>query len=320
MSQFVSPLADDLEAFLAFKRSRGCKYARAEWWLRAFDQFVAERAGRAKRLRLDELIRAWLGRNATRSPVTVANELIVIRKFCEFRRRRDAKAFVPAARWDASQSSESEFKPYILTKDEIGKLLRLASALDRPLFRAALYRMLVVLLYCTGIRIGEALRLRIRDLDLDRGVLFIAESKGRARWVPFHSSLGSELRSFLTARHEYAPTAPDHRLFVGLDRVRLPFNTASETLRALFRRAGLKPSAGRIGPRIHDLRHTFAVHRLARWHDAQIDVQARLPLLSAYMGHDSILGTEKYLTATPELMQVAARRLRRRLAQTRRWS
>jgi len=96
--------------------------------------------------------------------------------------------------------------------------------------------------------------------------------------VPFHNSLGSELRSFLTARHEHAPTAPDHRLFIGLDRVRLPFNTASETLRALFHRAGLKPSAGRIGPRIHDLRHTFAVHRLARWHDAQIDVQARLSL------------------------------------------
>jgi len=316
----VSSLGNDIEAFLTFKRSLGCKYARAEWWLRAFDRFVGEQAGRRHRLRLDELIRAWLGRNTARKPVTVANELIVIRKFCQFRQRRDPRAFVPPARWEANQSSESEFRPYILTKDEVSKLVRLARTLGGSPLRPAVYRMLLLLLYCTGIRIGEALRLRVRDVALDRGVLFIAESKGRARWVPFHSSLARELRRFVAARSAHASANGDDRLFVGVDGVRLPFNTASETLRTLFRRAGIKPPAGRVGPRIHDLRHTFAVHRLARWHRAGLDAQARLPLLSVYMGHDSILGTEKYLTATPELLQIAAGRLRTRLGQTRRWS
>jgi integrase len=318
MSQFRSKLANDLEAFLAFKRSRGCKYVRAEKWLRAFDRFLYEHAGAAKEIRVDEVICAWLGRNADRSAVTVANELIVIRKFCEFRRRRDPKAFVPAAKW-TPQSSESEFKPFIFTDKEIARLLRLAAKLDRPLFRAALYRALVLVLYCTGIRIGEALRLRLRDVDLTRDVLFITESKGRARWVPFHRSLGRELRAYLKARCTYSPATEDHRFFVGSDGVHLPFNTASDAVRTLFRRAGIKPSTGRIGPRLHDLRHTFAVHRLARWHRARLDVQARLPLLSVYLGHESILGTEKYLTATPELMQLAARRLRRHFAQSRRW-
>jgi integrase/recombinase XerD len=313
---FVSPLAEDFVAFLDFKRSRDCKYARAEKWLRAFDRFVFARARRPKDVRLDVLIPKWLGRNAARTSVTVANELIVIRKFCEFRQRRDPKAYVPTARW-APQSSKSEFKPYIFTDEEIARVLQLSADLNHPRFRARLYRALLLVLICTGIRIGEALRLRMRDVDLERGVVFIAESKGRARWVPFSSSLKRELRAYMEARLAYAPAVSDHRFFVGADAERLRFNAASETMRSLFRRAGIKPGAGRVGPRIHDLRHTFAVHRLARWHRAGLDAQARLPLLSAYMGHVSILGTEKYLHATPELLQIAAGRLKRRLMETR---
>src|SRR5690606_32132861 len=162
--------------FLKFKRARGCRYLRAEAWLHAFDKFVAERTGSSQVLHLDQLIRAWLGRNSVRQPVTVANELIVIRKFCEFRRRRDAGAFVPPTRWDVSQSSQSAFNPYILTEREFLVVLRLAGSLSRPPFRADLYRALLLVLYCTGIRIGEALRLMVRDVDLNRNVLFIAES------------------------------------------------------------------------------------------------------------------------------------------------
>lgn len=321
MSQFESPLATDLSAFLAYKRSRGCRYVRAELWLRSFDSFVSQRMTPRKTLQLEELVRAWLARNAVRSPVTVANELIVLRKFCEFRWRRDPKAFVPPLRWDVVQSSDSKFKPYILTEAEMSALLRQAKSLRRPVFRAVLYRMLLLLLYCTGIRIGEALRLRLGDVNLDDAVIFVAESKGRSRWMPFHRSLGKELRAYLNARQAYATSVDnDARLFVGIDRTRLPFRTASQTLCALFRTSGIKPPRGRVGPRIHDLRHTFAVHRLARWHRAGIDVQARLPLLSAYMGHDSLVGTEKYLNATPELLQLAAGRLRRRFKQTSRWA
>src|ERR1019366_4020441 len=88
--------------------------------------------------------------------------------------------------------------------------------------------------------------------------------------------------------------------------------TASDTVRALLRAAGLKPPVGRVGPRPYDFRHTFAVHRLTRWYRAGVDINARLPWLSAYMGHNDILGTETYLTATPELLELAGNRLRRR--------
>jgi integrase len=165
------------------------------------------------------------------------------------------------------------------------------------------------------LRFGEACRLRIRDVDLDEGVIFVTMSKGRSRWVPFHASLTRELRCYLRARRAYAPAQPDDRFFVGQDGLQLRTKTASETVRQLLCAARLKPKRGRVGARPYDFRHAFAVRRLECWYRSGVDLHSRLPWLSAYMGHDNILGTEKYLHATPWLLDVAARRLRRRFAQ-----
>ena len=110
----------------------------------------------------------------------------------------------------------------------------------------------------------------------------------------------------------YAPSGPETRFFVGVNQRRLPVNTAHGTLHGLFAKAGLKPEKGRAGPRPYDLRHAFAVQRLTKWYREGVDLQARLPWLSAYMGHVDIIGTETYLTATPELLQLAAHRMHRR--------
>ena len=175
-----------------------------------------------------------------------------------------------------------------------------------------LYRTLILVLYCTGIRFGEALRLRIRDVDTRSAVLFIDTFKGRSRWVPFHRSLSRELDRYLVSRAQYAKSDPDARFFVGANQQRLPVKTAGETLGRLFKLAGLKPERGRAGPRPYDLRHAFAVHRLSQWYSQGVDLHARLPWLSAYMGHVDIIGTESYLNATPELLALAGDRLRRR--------
>ncbi|MBE3132596.1 MAG: tyrosine-type recombinase/integrase [Acidobacteria bacterium] len=169
-----------------------------------------------------------------------------------------------------------------------------------------------MLLYCTGLRFGEALRLRIRDVDSGTGVLFVEAFKGRARWVPFHRSLARELVTYLAVRRAFASAEPEDRFFVGIDHKTLPVNTAWHTVNKLFRSAGLKPERGRVGPRPYDMRHTFAVHRLTRWYRQGVDLHARLPWLSAYMGHVDILGTETYLTATPALLGLATSRFRRR--------
>ena len=305
----VESLSDRIDRFLSWKRSLGYKYARAELWLRAFDRFAHAHS----KAPLDQLIQSWLARNSARKPVTVALELSVFRQFCAYLSRRDPTVIVPTRSW-APQSTASDFLPHVLEVRNVKKLLRLADQLRRPRFRRPMYRALLLVLYCTGVRFGEAVRLQLRDLDLRHGVLWVAESKGRSRWVPFHSSLCRELRRYLVERCRYAPVAPTDALFPRPNGTPVRVQTASLTVCTLLRRAGLKPAAGRVGPRPYDLRHTFAVHRMVRWYKAGIDVHARLPWLSAYMGHDDILGTETYLTATPQLLELAARRLKHRLS------
>ncbi len=316
---FTSPLATELSAFLQFKRSRGYRYVRAEFMLRSFDRFLASKARSSRDWRLGETILAWLASRPDRKAISVAMDLSVIREFWRYLRRQNPQEFAQEPRWPRLPA-EPRFVAHVLSVAQIRLLLRLVEGLDRPRFRRSVYRALVLVLYCTGLRFGEALRLRIRDLDLRRRVLFVSESKGRSRWVPFHPSLAIEFTRYLRARYAFVRSiaAPDDRVFVGANRYSLPVSTAGDTLSQLFRSAGLKPARGRIGPRPYDLRHTFAVHRLTRWYRQGVDLHGHLPWLSAYMGHVDLLGTETYLTATPELIALAGDRFRRRYQRRRR--
>lgn len=312
---FTSALGRELTTFLAFKHARGYRYVRAAFMLRSFDRFLASRRRPQRAWRVEEAMLAWLESRPQRKAISVSMDLAVIREFWRFLHRRDPLRFASEPRWPQLPTAP-RFRAHVLSHEHLRLLLRLVSTLERPQFRRALYRTLVLVLYCTGLRFGEAVRLRVRDLDLPRRVLYVADSKGRSRWVPFHPSLAIEIERYLRARRAFvgATPAPEARVFVGSDRTRLPVNTASDTLRGLFRRAGLKPPRGRDGPRPYDLRHTFAVHRLTRWYREGADLHGRLPWLSAYLGHIDLLGTEPYLTATPELLTLASNRFHRRYA------
>lgn len=311
-SGFTSCFRNDLDAFLRFKRAMGCPYVRAEFTLREFDRFVVRTAHSSRRVNLEDAIRDWLGSKSERKPVSVTVDLGVLRQFCLWLRRRDPSAFVPGRIW-APQATTSHFIPYVFSHSEIRELLRQTETLERPKFRRRLFRTLILVLYCTGLRFGEALRLSLQDVDLRAGTLYIAQSKGRSRWVPFHPSLKRELQRYLVDRNLYTPNELHARFFIGANRKTLPVSTAHATLTSLFRAAGIKPAQGRIGPRPYDFRHTFAVHRLTRWYRSGVDLHARLPWLSAYMGHLDILGTEAYLHATPQLLALAARRFEQRV-------
>jgi integrase len=308
---FESSIAGDLHEFLQFKRSLGFRYARAEFTLREFDQFLVGSA--RKRVPLGQAALEWLSIKPGRKAVSVSQDAAVLRQLFAFLRRSPDRA-VSEPCWP---KLPTESVPYFLSQQDILKLIALCAGLNRPPFRAALYRALLLVLYCTGIRFGEALRLRIRDVDTRSAVLYVDVFKGRARWVPFHRSLARELDRYLATRVKFAPAGPDARFFVGVNKTTLPVNTASGTLRGLFQLAGMKPAKGRIGPRPYDIRHAFAVHRLSQWYRQRVDLHTRLPWLSAYMGHVDITGTETYLNATPELLDVAANRLRRRYRQNR---
>ena len=214
---FVSAFASDLERFLAFKRGLGYRYRREEFLLQAFDKFVVARTRRRHSDTMDVLLHEWLARNKARKPISVAWECSVLRQFCLHRRRQTPGAFVPSRKWTPQSTASGSFLPYVLTKADVKTLLHLAASLDRPTFLAHLYRTLLLVLYCTGIRFGEGLRLRLCDVDLNDALLFIAESKGRARWVPFDPSLRREIQRYLVARQRYvgAKKRPEDRLFVG---------------------------------------------------------------------------------------------------------
>lgn len=317
MSPFVSHLAAELDAFLAFKRALGSPYVRAEFTLRSFDRFVLAYAREHRPFRLDRAVSAWLdSQRNDRKPVSVTVDLGAVRQFCLHRRRRDPDAFVPGRAW-APQSTESHFLPFVFSVAQVRDLMKRTASLPGPPSRGAAFRALLLVLYCTGVRFGEALRLRVRDVDLARRLLFIAESKGRARWVPFEGTLGRELARYAKKRGVLTEAMSAAPFFVDPHGRGLGIKRASDTVRGLLRAAGLKPAKGRVGPRPYDFRHTFAVHRLVRWYRAGVDVNARLPWLSAYMGHNDILGTEVYLTATPELLTVASTRFARLVARRR---
>ena len=308
---FQGPVAGELHAFLQFKRSLGYGYMRAEFTLHEFDRFLIEYAAKNRHWQLDRGALAWLSSKPGRKPVSVSADAAVLRQFYRYLHRSSRLNTIAEPIWPHLPTTSS-FVPYYLSEKDIRNILMLCADLNRPPFRAALYRALILVLYCTGIRFGEALRLRMRDVDTRAAVLFVDTFKGRARWIPFHRTLSRELDRYLTAREAYAASDPNARFFVGANQRRLPTETASGTFRRLFKLAGLKPEKGRIGPRPYDLRHAFAVQRLSRWYEQGVDFHTRLPWLSAYMGHVDIIGTGTYLNTTPELLELAGNRLHRR--------
>jgi site-specific recombinase XerD len=173
---------------------------------------------------------------------------------------------------------------------------------------------MLALLYCLGLRHGEVRRLCIRDLDFRRGTLMIRETKfHKSRCIPFGPKVANRLETFLQVRRTILPPLnDDDPLFVSRWRKPVSYRVLSVVLPKILRELGITKVAGQTrNPRVHDFRHTFAVHRLLRWYRSGVDVQSRLPLLSTFMGHLNLKSTEVYLTISMELLSEASTRFHR---------
>lgn len=310
----AADLARDIEEFLRFKRAMGIAYRRGAFVLANFVGFVAQHWGEQADVALDEAVTRWCARSADRKAVTLGNEFGVVRQLCLFRRRRDPSGHVPEQA--LAPVKDSAFLPYIFSHDEVRRILDAAGAHQGRFIGASMLRTLILPLYCTGLRLGEAVRLRMVDVDLDQGTLTIQHSKGRSRIVAIRADLAAELRSHVAERRRLLEERrhPDpEAVFLRLNATPLTVASASQAIRRLLRHLGLKPPAGRNGPRPYEFRHAFAVHRLVAWADDGADLHAKLPLLSAYLGHRNIIGTEVYLKATPHLLELASSRFERHL-------
>ena len=310
-------LAREIEDFLAFKHALGLAYQRGAYTLRHFEHFVRQQRPGRSTIALETMIGQWLARTPGRKPLTVALELSPLRQFCLYRRRLHPNSFVPDRDW-APRQEASTFLPYVFSPAEVRQILTAASAYRGTKISACLLRTLILMLYCTGLRLGEAVRIRLGDVDLNGQTFLIRYSKGKTRIVPFGDDLARELKVYLSERNSLVDTTDDLAFLINCNAQPLSVIAASAAIRRLLRQLKLKPPQGRTGPRPYDFRRAFAVHRLTEWYQQGVDIQARLPWLSAYMGHDNILGTEVYLTATPTLMKLASERFEARVRQTRR--
>ncbi|TIL83964.1 MAG: integrase, partial [Mesorhizobium sp.] len=279
-----------------------------------FLRFLVQHWGEEDSIPLAEAIQRWCGRRPGRKAVTLANEFGVIRQLCLHRRRRDPTSYVPEHSW--APVKESTFFPYIFSQDEIRRILAVASAHQGHFMWASMLRRLVLVLYCTGLRLGEAVRLKMTDVDLERGTLTIRDSKRRTRIVPMQDDLVGELRCYIDDRRQILidqHCADPEALFVRRNGSPLTIASASDAIRRILRRLGIKSAQGRVGARPYEFRHAFAVHRLTMWAQEGVDIHAKLPWLSAYLGHQNILGTEVYLKATPQLLELASSRFEQHL-------
>jgi len=316
--RFHSLIASELEAFLRHKRALGFTYERPEGTLRNFDRYLRPVGpAKIKRRGWAQLIENWLSERPQRKPKSVGSDLQIVRQFCLFRRRYDPTAFVPELDWGPVPAKRSaRFVPHVFSRSEIVRMLKETDRFTRSDQYNRCVRMLLLVLYCTGLRFGEAARLRISDLDLKQKWLRVNQSKGRSRLVPFRTELANEFKRYLRRRPAEL-LRPETPVFLNRYGQAHSTKTISNGLRKLMRKAGVKKEGERGGPRPYDLRHTFAVHRLTRWYRQRVDLDQRLPWLSTYMGHLNILGTEIYLTTTVELLNLVAHRFEKRFRQKR---
>jgi len=207
------------------------------------------------------------------------------------------------------------FVPYIYSREELRRLLEATSWCEHPRSKvqAYTYRALVLLLYGAGLRISEALSLTLNDVNLSTALVQIRESKFyKTRLVPLGADLVNELTRYANQHSGQHSTRPDTPFFICRNGTGMTRRTADGIFCKLRLRAGVqRHDGGRFQPRLHDLRHSFAVHRLISWYRQGADVQRLLPQLATYLGHVHIAATQRYLTMTPELLREASLRFER---------
>jgi len=297
-----------MSSFIALRHSLGYQVRTLVTYLTHFDRYVVT-TGYCQEWLSRSLVEGWVASTALLKPGSRAHRLHVMRALGRYLAKTHPQTYVaePSARCPQASS----FRPHIYTNAEIQSLLNGAARLT-PVgsLRPLTFVTLIGLLYCTGLRISEALALRLVDVDLTDGILLIRDSKFRkTRAVPLPRDVTCALAAYADARRRFRHRLdPDASFFVNEWRRSCSYPAVIETFLDVARRAGIRGKPGITGPRIHDLRHTFAVHRLLDWYCDGGDVQARLPLLTTYMGHVCLVSTQVYLHITAELLQVAAQR------------
>jgi integrase len=302
-------LLSSIRRYIELKQALGRRFAIETRVLELFDEFIA-RTGTAELTQAE--FEDWCKTQAHLSPTVRRNAMRIVRNFCLYHRRSEPNCFVPDR--CVFPAPHQAVQPHIFSEAEIVRLLQAATHL-RPVpaspLRPQVLRLAIVLLYATGLRRGELVRLTLQDYDPHQRTLLIRESKfHKSRYLPLSSDASRELEAYLDARQtQHLPMLADSALLWNRYAQGRAYSGEGlwRAIHNLLRSAGVRTIDGRV-PRLHDIRHTFALTALLRWYRAEVDLQAKLPLLATYMGHVSIASTEYYLPLIPELALEASNR------------
>jgi integrase/recombinase XerD len=303
-------LAECLQTYVAFKRSLGMRFRSDAEALRTFGRAMGD---------LDiadvtpDTVRTFLD---GRGPVTAfwRQKWTILRSFYRFALSRGFAVTSPMP--VTPPRFPPPLTPYIYSVEELTRLLAATDTLTEPRcpLRALTFRTLLLLLYGTGMRIGEALALTVHDVDVSQSLVTIHDTKFfKTRLVPTGPRLTAALAGYAARRRQLPMPAGAASAFFATRRGHLVcYDDANRLFGRVRRHAGIRREPGaRYQPRLHDLRHTAAVHRLIAWYQAGADVQGLLPHLATYLGHADVAATQRYLTITPALLHEASRRFER---------
>lgn len=298
----TSDLSRHVADYLRARRALGFKLVNEGVILPQFAAFL-EQAGQSTVTAQAAI--AWAQQPQGVNPINWVHRLGAVRGFARYLHTIDPATEIPSS--DVFTRPVCRADPYQYTPDDLRRLLGAARGL-RPALRAATYETLFGLLAATGMRIGETLALRRDNVDLDQGVVTVHGPKGgRMRLVPLHPSTTEALRRYAQLRDRLRPSPRADTFFTSIRGTRLIHGCVRTTFIELTTAIGLRTAGHR--PRIHDMRHSFAVTQLLDWYRSGVDVAGRMPTLSTYLGHVNPAGTYWYVSAVPELMQLAAGRL-----------
>ena len=304
----MNPVRKGLQQYLALRGGLGFELRDIRWALNQFVDFLeAQGVSRIT----TELALRWATNRPNVQAATWAWRLAVVRRFASWFSFLEPQTEVPPQ--GLLPHHYRRRPPYIYRTRQIEQLVQAAAALPSPGgLRGQTYSTLFGLLAVTGMRISEAVALDREDVNFAEGILVLRRTKfGKSRLIYVHPSTRTALRAYAEARDRFCPH-PQNRAFFLLERgTRITKGIAEWTFAQVSRKVGLRPPGKSYGhgPRLHDMRHSFASRTLINWYRSGLDVDREIPKLACYLGHRSVQDTYWYIEAVPELLQLATQRL-----------
>lgn len=300
-------LHEAIDHYLAWRRAHGTEFHFGARLLRQFRNHLKDGIG------CDEVTRDEIDgflRGNGRLTSTRAKKYSCLSGFYRYAISRGYVAHSPLPARDEEPRCAAPLPPYVFSRDELHQLIEAAghSQTDAMKLDSFTFRMLLLLLFGTGLRIGEALRLTMTDVDLDNRLLTVRDTKFcKSRLVPFSDQLSEALNDYVRRRWQRpVPQGRQSTFFAGRDGTPLRYKNVQIAFARLRVMTGILGDEDHRQPCLHSFRHTFAVERVTCWYQQGADVQRLLPTLATYLGHSNLNGTQVYLSMTPQLLQQAS--------------